>query len=290
MSQRRTPLPRWPHPVTPPPHPEGNALYPSARDLTIHDYPSTSGPFVLLAPHTADPAYAPLRELVRAFGITGRAPIGLRAPEHVPVDQARQAMRLLRDAAARAGYRVHGALADEAAPSREQQRHRQALARLEQRNGDLGEFARRLARHLPGSWSLDLPPMDTAFRQYDVTDRIWDEGHLYWIATDLTVDRAAILTGTRATELVVVDRPYGSRPFMVGALIPPGSNPEVGPHDAPNAVSVPANPARAADRVVRRLLPAYWRAVAQTTPATTRRPATTTPAAPAMTAPTVRSR
>jgi hypothetical protein len=267
-------------------------VHPSVHDLTVHDHPNTGGPFVLLAPHTADPAYAPLHEIARAYGLTNRAMIGLRTPEHVPVVQARDAVRSLRDAAARAGYRVHGTLADEPVPSREQLRHRAAVARLEERHGDLAEFARSMAVHLPGRWKVELPPMETSFRQQEVTDRIWDEGHLYWLAVEFAVDRAAILTGPRITELVVVDRIYGRKPFMVGVLIPPGANPELRPHDAPNGVSVPRDPARAADRVARRLLPTYRRAVAQTTPATAHRPATATatPTAPAVTPPVVRSR
>lgn len=273
-----------------PPTEKAPVLHPSVHDLTVHDYPNAGGPFVLLAAHTADPAYAPLHELARAYGLTDHALIGLRAPDHVPVEQARDAVRSLRDAAARAGYRVHGTLADEPVPTREQQRHLAAVARLEERHGDLAEFARAMAGHLPGRWKVDLPPMDTSFQQIELTDRIWDEGHLYWLAVECVVDRAAVLTGPQSTELIVVDRSYGRKPFMVGALIPPKADPELGPHDAPNGVSVPRDPARAADRVARRLLPAYRRAVAQTTPATARPPATATPAAPVATLPAVRSR
>lgn len=238
------------------------------------------------APHTTDSFYAPLRRLARTYGLAVHPDsVGLRAPADVPVDQARTAIRFLRDAATLLGYRVHGSLADEPAATQEHARHRDAVARLEERNGDLGEFARAMATHLPRTWTVDLPVMDTVVRRMDITDRFWDEAHLAWIAGDAIVDRAAVLATASTTQLVIVDRPYGRRPFMVGALRP--GTERLPDHQPPHAISVPANPERAAERVIRRLLPAYRRAVAATT-RPPRRPATA--AAPTPTTPTGRTR
>jgi hypothetical protein len=168
------------------------------------------------------------------------------------------------------------------------QRHLASVARYAERHGDIGAFARDLAARLPGVWSADMPEMDTMFRQLDVTDRIWDEGHLYWISAELVIDRAATLAGPGGIELIVVDRPYGKTPFMVGALLPDGLG-RLPSHSPPNGVSVPSDVARAAERVVRRLLPDYRRALAEITPAAAR-PAPASPAIAAAPPPAGRTR
>lgn len=211
--------------------------------------------FIRLAPHTTGPEYAALRELARAYGLTVPYASGLRTPPDIPLDQARESVHKLRDAASRLGYHVINA------PAVDRMRHREAVPQPEMHHGDLAVFAPALAAHLPGTWTVDVRDLDPAFREFDVTNRVWDEGHLWWIVSSLRVNRAAVLTGRDETELIVVDRPYGKRPFMVGAL----SRANVAHlplHIPPNAVSVPFDPRLAAERVTRRLLPAYRRAIA----------------------------
>ncbi|MFZ3548824.1 hypothetical protein ACODT3_25065 [Streptomyces sp. 4.24] len=129
---------------------------------------------------------------------------------------------------------------------------------------DLAAFTHALAARLPGNpWSTTYARHGEYSDQIRTTAELWDIGAVGYAATNFVLNHEAVLTRADGARLLVFDRPRYRHQFMVGALQPDAH------HDAfhlvaePNGITVPADPARAAAQVARRLLPRYEAALRQ---------------------------
>lgn len=122
---------------------------------------------------------------------------------------------------------------------------------------DLSLFASALAARLPGQWTSGYRRHLTFESQCATIDRLWDRGHVEYIASQYVLGHEAILHGPDGQHLYVTDRPLRPRQFVVAAL-----SPDVEPHhfvgiEEPSGIAVPNDPVRAAAHIARRLLPRY---------------------------------
>lgn len=137
-----------------------------------------------------------------------------------------------------------------------------ASARLEQVHSRLRAFTDAVAVRLPGTWAA-LVEGDLVHRpsHADLVAQLWeDEGRPVGRALGGRLDRdVAMLVGPADESLIALARPHCPGQFLVGAMRPLGTD------DAwcrrPNGIAVPADPARAASDIDRRLLPRYRQAV-----------------------------
>ncbi|MEU6312303.1 hypothetical protein [Streptomyces sp. NPDC047014] len=137
----------------------------------------------------------------------------------------------------------------------------------------LQEFSSGLAPRLSSGWtpSVQITPHWWS-RAYH---RLWEhEGSVLWRALhEDHLDSGhryarAFLTHDHGLQLHVVQRPYRTHQFLIGALLPAGIV-EYDTTPRPSAIAVPADPARAAAAVRRRFLP-YYRVAASATSRSTR--------------------
>lgn len=129
---------------------------------------------------------------------------------------------------------------------------------------DLSAFAAGLADRLPGTWTSEYQRHAQYKDQFPRTEQLWDNGHVHYIVSQYVLTHDAVLHGPAAQRLYVTDRPRYARQFVVAPLAPGGPN--IKPHhldavEEPNGIAVPKDPARAAARVARRVLPRYERAL-----------------------------
>lgn len=121
---------------------------------------------------------------------------------------------------------------------------------------DLPGFAAGLADRLRGGWLAEASttPMATD----PARRRIWNTGPLS--VPDLQADRAhrCVLTSPHGLQLYVTLRPSHPHRFVIAPMLPAATNSvHVRGLPAPRAVSVRADPARAAATIQRRLLHDY---------------------------------
>lgn len=129
----------------------------------------------------------------------------------------------------------------------------------------LGDTANRITAGLPGEWHTRIEVYALPVWQQDLAGCLWDAGDLIDAVRSERIPLAAVLTDTRGTQLLVVDKPgNGAGELLVGALAP-GSldGPFAGDPAAPPSLTVPADPALAAQAITTALLPAYHQAVHQ---------------------------
>ncbi|KPI02851.1 hypothetical protein OK074_5001 [Actinobacteria bacterium OK074] len=124
----------------------------------------------------------------------------------------------------------------------------------------LTSFAQELAARIPGRWQADPHPTDMVTDP--ASNRLWDSGPLAHIS--VTTGQRCVLTSPHGLQLYVVDLPDRRREFIVAPLLPAG----IRHHHtrgviAPRAITVPADPVRAAARVRQRQLFAYRVAAAK---------------------------
>ncbi|MEW1632717.1 hypothetical protein AB0469_01425 [Streptomyces sp. NPDC093801] len=137
---------------------------------------------------------------------------------------------------------------------------------------DLAVYARALAARLPGTWAATYSRHDGYADQLATAGAVWDAGAVGYAASTYVLRHQAVLARPDGARLLVFDRPLRPRRFMVAALEPDA------PHDSfhgvgePNGIAVPADPARAAAQVARRLLPRYEHALRQVRHNTTHPP------------------
>ncbi|MFK4222237.1 hypothetical protein [Streptomyces sp. NPDC019890] len=81
---------------------------------------------------------------------------------------------------------------------------------------------------------------------------------------EVVLEHDAVLTRDDGARLYVISRPHHGDEYLVGALAPPGFDPEAfrGVRE-PDGIAVPDDPFRASDHVMVDLLPRYDKAVAQ---------------------------
>lgn len=125
---------------------------------------------------------------------------------------------------------------------------------------DLSAFASALAARLPGSWTNGYHRHAAYRDQFPTAERLWDVGHVDYIVSQFVLTHDAVLHGPEDQRLYVTDRPLYPHQFVVAPLEPDDHG--LKPHHfdgvaEPNGIAVPADPARAAALVTRRVLPRY---------------------------------
>ncbi|MFE5298122.1 hypothetical protein [Streptomyces sp. NPDC056632] len=123
----------------------------------------------------------------------------------------------------------------------------------------VGDFARNLVEHLPGTWTVKVENYALKLWQGDLADCLWSTGHVASTLEHHRVARVAILRRDDGAELTVLRDPRRDL-FHVGALHPRDIDPD-GLVTPPPGVTVQPTPSSAADVIRTRLLPAYARAV-----------------------------
>ncbi|WP_327251017.1 hypothetical protein [Streptomyces sp. NBC_01244] len=132
------------------------------------------------------------------------------------------------------------------------------------RRDDLAAFAVSLATRLPGpTWTSTYTRHATYTDQIPTTNSLWDIGAIRYAASNFVLGHQAVLSRADGARLLVFDRPMLPRQFMIGALEPDAAPDAFHKVEEPNGITVPAEPARAASQVSRRLVPRYEAALQQ---------------------------
>ncbi|MDT0438718.1 MULTISPECIES: hypothetical protein [Streptomyces] len=129
---------------------------------------------------------------------------------------------------------------------------------------DLAAFAAGLAARLTGTWTSEYQCHAQYADQFPRTEQLWDTGHVDYVVSQYVLTHDAVLHGPADQRLYVADRPRYLHQFLVAPLTPDSTH--IKPHhfagvEEPNGIAVPKDPARAAARVARRLLPRYVEAL-----------------------------
>ncbi|MGW7298585.1 hypothetical protein [Streptomyces sp. NPDC054829] len=129
---------------------------------------------------------------------------------------------------------------------------------------DLAAFAVGLAARLPGTWTSQYQRHAQYADQFPRTQQLWDTGHVDYVVSQYVLTHDAVLHGPADQRLYVADRPRYPHQFVVAPLAPASMH--IKPHhfaevEEPNGIAVPKDPARAAARIARRLLPRYEQAL-----------------------------
>ncbi|MFC8286629.1 MULTISPECIES: hypothetical protein [Streptomyces] len=128
----------------------------------------------------------------------------------------------------------------------------------------LEALASGMAARLPGGWTSTYQRYALYEDQFPTTNRLWDSGHVEYIASTYVLGHGAVLCGPEGQELYVTDRPRYPHEAVVAPLEPDRAR--IRPHhfdgvEEPSGIAVPTDPVRAAATVVRRLLPRYEQAL-----------------------------
>ncbi|MCX5395631.1 hypothetical protein [Streptomyces sp. NBC_00102] len=129
---------------------------------------------------------------------------------------------------------------------------------------DLAAFATALADRLPGVWTSDYHRYAQYADQWPLTEQLWDAGHVDHIVNQYDLHHDAVLHGPDNQRLYVTDRPLHPLQFVVAPLEPADTRLEPRHFEGveePDGIAVPADPARAAAHVARRVLPRYEQAL-----------------------------
>jgi hypothetical protein len=129
---------------------------------------------------------------------------------------------------------------------------------------DLASFATALAGELPGNWASDYHRHNGYRDQFPLAEDVWDMNMVSDAIAVYALEHDAVLTGEDGTRLYVIGHPRQTDEFLVGAMAPPGFDPEAfrGVRE-PDGIAVPDDPFHAAADITTRLLPRYDQAVAQ---------------------------
>ncbi|MFI9755744.1 hypothetical protein [Streptomyces collinus] len=117
-------------------------------------------------------------------------------------------------------------------------------------------FATAVADRLPGRWKTG--PAASLVAEEAGSHRIWHSGPLAYTAFNAADVQRCVLTSPHGLQLYVLPRPHRSDQFLVLPMLPAGCQQKhvAGLH-APRGIAVPADPARGASEVRRRMLPEY---------------------------------
>ncbi|MBP5935419.1 hypothetical protein [Streptomyces acidiscabies] len=125
----------------------------------------------------------------------------------------------------------------------------------------LRAFGAALAERLPGPWMSAYRSYRPGGDPFPLHDRVWDNGEIRNAVAGHMLGHDVLLHGPGQQVLCVIDRPRRRGEFLVVPLEPEAAPHHVSAVDEPCGISVPADPARAAAAVARRLLPAYRHAL-----------------------------
>ncbi|MFJ4703671.1 hypothetical protein ACIP6I_02255 [Streptomyces anulatus] len=128
----------------------------------------------------------------------------------------------------------------------------------------LEALASGMAARLPGGWTSIYQRYALYEDQFPTTNRLWDSGHVEYIASTYVLGHGAVLRGPEDQTLYVTDRPRYPHEVVVAPLEPDRAG--IRPHhfddvEEPSGIAVPTDPVRAAATVARRLLPRYKQAL-----------------------------
>ncbi|MFE4054945.1 hypothetical protein ACFXP3_01325 [Streptomyces sp. NPDC059096] len=187
-----------------------------------------------------------------------------RLPPGLPMEQQRLAATAAARALLAAGHSVRLDASLEASPTGDAadrtMRRRAVQKRAVARDGLRG-FTKAVGMRLPGAWSSDdrAIPLDGD----PAGGRLWDTGPLNYTAYGQDAHRS-VLTSRHGMQLHVAEHPTRAAQFVVSPLLPAGTGPAdaVGVR-APRAITVAADPVRAAADIRRRQLFAFRIASAQ---------------------------
>jgi hypothetical protein len=85
--------------------------------------------------------------------------------------------------------------------------------------------------------------------------RIWDTTHVSGVSRGCAYTTAVLVTGVADDPLLLLGRPGGG--LLAAMIAPPGVDGTLRTVYAPHGIATPTDPTRAAERITRRLLPAY---------------------------------
>ncbi|MBF9071755.1 hypothetical protein [Streptacidiphilus fuscans] len=125
----------------------------------------------------------------------------------------------------------------------------------------LGALATAIAQRLPGAWTSTHLDLDHHGIRIDVIERLLDHGIAEQALYDFVQrDGAHVLRGPSDQQLLLLRRPLAAHrraPNVVSALVPSWAVELAHPPRTANGITVPADPARAARLIARRILPGY---------------------------------
>ncbi|WP_159393412.1 hypothetical protein [Streptomyces rimosus] len=124
---------------------------------------------------------------------------------------------------------------------------------------DLSNFACHLAHHLPGNWHYGYRRHAAYYEQFRHGQQVWGGGPALKAIHEFVLEHEVVMEGPDWQRLYVIDRPLRRDQFLVAPLAP-AANFGTDLFDEvaePNGIAVPADGARAAAAVSRRLLPHY---------------------------------
>jgi hypothetical protein len=126
----------------------------------------------------------------------------------------------------------------------------------------LGDTAGRITAALPGAWRSRIEVYAMPIWQQDLAECLWDAGDLIGAVRNERIPFGAVLTDRQGTDLFVVDKPGTAGKLLLGVLAPTGlTGPFADDPAAPPSLTVPGDPAQAAQAITASLLPAYRQAV-----------------------------
>ncbi|GCD41856.1 hypothetical protein [Streptomyces paromomycinus] len=130
---------------------------------------------------------------------------------------------------------------------------------MPQPHTDLATFACHLAHHLPGNWHYGYRRHAAYYEQFCHGQQVWGGGPALKAIHEFVLEHEVVMDGPGGQRLYIIDRPLRRDQFLVAPLAPAvgfDTDPfdEV---DEPSGIAVPADGARAAAAVARRLLPHY---------------------------------
>ncbi|MFI5743552.1 hypothetical protein ACIA9I_34935 [Streptomyces anulatus] len=118
---------------------------------------------------------------------------------------------------------------------------------------DISSFTREVAARLPGHWKSDNHR--TPLAGDPAASRLWDSGPLAHTAVTDTGHERSVITSAVGLQLYVTGHPSRTADVIVAPLLPAGSRVVHARGIAPpRGITVPADPARAAALIRRRLL------------------------------------
>ncbi|MFB7270779.1 hypothetical protein [Streptomyces sp. NPDC056244] len=127
----------------------------------------------------------------------------------------------------------------------------------------LGDIAKSVARRLRGSWSASVEIYALPDEQEDLREWLWDVGELAHAVETARIPYAAVLTDGQGTgpDLLMIERPGHDHEYLVGAFAPTLDSASTDGMDAPRSMVVTGLPARIAQAITDRLLPACRQAL-----------------------------
>ncbi|WP_405889834.1 hypothetical protein OG427_07245 [Streptomyces sp. NBC_00133] len=129
---------------------------------------------------------------------------------------------------------------------------------------DLESFATALADELPGQWRSEYHRHAEYPDQFPIAEDVWDMNMVSGAIAEVVLEHDAVLTRDDGVRLYIISRPRHHDEYLVGAMAPPGFEPDAfrGVRE-PDGIAVPDDPFRAADDITVDLLPRYDKALAQ---------------------------